>query len=410
MAEACVARQPIFGTAGDVAGYELLYRRTSSDTAARGAGRGAMSADDIVHAFVNIGLDQLTNGRPAFVNFTREMLLTRAYTLMPPHSVIELLENVEPDEDVEAACQELVDAGYSLALDGFTWSSGYRRLLELATIVKVDVLNKPAQRLDEIAQRHAVYAVRLLAKRVETAEARAMCAGLGYELFQGHYYHARPEIAKARALRSDEITIAQAMNVLRDARTTDADAEAACGADMGLSHKLLRIVNSAPHGGGGIESMKHAVQLTGRTELSKWLALLLVSSIAAREATHRELQQLAVQRARMCELLTASIGRDRDTSASFLVGLFSVLDAISGMPMAELLESITLEQPLREALISRTGPYAGALTTVEAYEQGAWSTAKHHATSSGIDAEHVGAAYGQSLAWTRDRLPSLAGT
>ena len=408
-AEVCVARQPIFGTAGDVAGYELLYRRTSADSAAGGIERSVMAADVVVHTFIDIGLDQLTSGRSAFVNFTRDMLLARAYTLMPPESVvIELLESVEPDEEVEAVCEELVSSGYALALDDFVWSSGYRRLLELATIVKVDVLDQPAARLDEIAQQLATYDVRLLAERVETAEVRALCAGLGYELFQGYFY-ARPEIVKAQALMSDEIAIAQAMNVLRDARATDAEAEAAFGADVSLSYKLLRMVNSAARGGRGVESIRHAVQLSGRTELSKWLALLLVSSIAARGATNRELLHLAVQRGRMCELLASSIGRDRDTSALFLVGLFSLLDAISGMPMTDLVEAITLAPPLRDALVARTGPYAGPLTLAEAYERGAWSTVRQHASSSGIDAAQVGALYVQSLAWTRDRLLSLAG-
>jgi EAL and modified HD-GYP domain-containing signal transduction protein len=343
------------------------------------------------------------------VNFDRDMLLERAYTLMPPGSVvIELLENVEPDEAVEAACEELVGAGYALALDDFVWNSGYRRLLELATIVKVDVLDQPAARLDEIAQQLAPYDVRLLAERVETAQVRAICAGLGYELFQGYYY-ARPEMMTTQALVSDEVAIAQAMSVLRDARATDIEAEAAFGADVGLSYKLLRMVNSAARGGRDIESIRHAVQLTGRTELSKWLGLLLVSSIAARGGTNRELLHLAVQRARMCELLAGSIGRDRDTSGQFLVGLFSLLDAISGMPMADLLDSITLAPALRDALVARTGPYAGPLTLAEAYEQGAWSAVRQHATSSGIDAAQVGALYVQSLAWTRDRLLSLTG-
>jgi len=406
----CVARQPIFGTAGDVAGYELLYGRISSNEAAGGVDRSVLSADVLVRAFIDIGLDQLTAGRSAFMKFTREMLLARAYRLLPPESVvIELLDTVKPDEDVEAACEALVDAGYSLALDDFAWDPGYRRVLELATIVKVDVLDQPAARLDEIAQRLAVYDVRLLAARVETADVRAMCAGLGYELFQGSYY-ARPEMEMTQGLTSDEVTIARAMNVLRYARTADADAEAAFSADVSLSSKLLRMVNSPGRGGRGVESVSDAVQLSGRTELSKWLALLLVSSIAARGPANRELLHLAVQRARMCELLATWTCRDRDTSAPFLVGLFSLLDTISGMPMVDLLESMTLAPPLREALVGRAGPYARPLTLVEVYEQGAWSRVKQHATSSGIDAAHVGTLYLQSLAWTRDRLLSLAGT
>ena len=408
VAEVCVARQPIFGTVGDAVGYELLYRRTSAETSARGTDRNSMAADVIVTAFLNIGLEQLTSGRSAYFNLTREMLLSRAYTLMPPGSVVvELLENVEPDEAVETECQQLVNAGYSLALDDFVYSSDYRRLLELASIVKVDVLDQPAARLDEIAQQLAPYDVRLLAERVETAEVRALCAGMGYELFQG-YYFARPEMVKNQALVSDELAIVQAMTVMRDPRATDNEAEAAFTTDVGLSYKLLRMVNSAARGGRGIESIKHALQLAGRSELSKWLALVLVSSIAARGATNRELLHLAVQRGRLCELLGISSGGGRDTGALFLVGLFSLLDAISGIPMPKLLDSISLATPLRQALVERTGPYAGPLTLAEAYERGAWSQVNAGATLSGLDAAHVGALYVQSLAWTRERLLSLA--
>lgn len=406
--DVCVARQPIFSGSGEVAGYELLYRRYATDSVAGNTNRAIMSADVVVHTFLDLGLDRLTSGRPAFMNFTREMLLGRAHTLMPRESVIiELLENVEPDDVVEQACEELVDAGYALALDDFVWDPRYRRLLELASIVKVDVMNQPPAAIDEIAQRVAPYDVRLLAERVETSDVRAMCAGLGYELFQGFYF-ARPETVTARALTSDELTIVRAMNVMRDERATETDADTVFSADMGLSYKLLRMVNSAARGGRGIESIRHAVQLTGRTELSKWLALLLVSSMAAKGGANRELMHLAIQRGRMCELLAGPTGRDHDSGALFLVGVFSLLDAISGLPMPELLDAVALAPALREALLSRAGPYAVALVLAEAYERGAWGTVARHAQSSGIDAAQVGSFYVQSLAWTRDRLMFLA--
>jgi EAL and modified HD-GYP domain-containing signal transduction protein len=407
-ADVCVARQPIFRTNGEVFGYELLYRRASTDTVAGDSDRSIMAADVIMHALANIGLGQLTSGRSAFMNFTRDMLMSRAYTLIPPESVVvELLETVEPDEDVEHACEDMVSAGYTLALDDFVWSPDYRRLLELATIVKVDVLNQPPAKLDEIAQRLAPYDVRLLAERVETADVKATCIGLGYELFQGYFY-ARPEMVVRRTLRTDEVTIVQAMNVMRDPSTSDADAETAFSADLGLSYKLLKLVNSAARGGRGIESIRHAVQLVGRTELSKWLALLLVSSMAGRGGVNRELVHLAIQRARLCELLAKPTGHDRESGALFLVGLFSLLDAISGVPMSDLLDAVALAPALREALLGRTGPYANALTLAEAYERGAWRAVQEQAMASGVDTSQISALYVQSLEWTRERLVSLA--
>jgi c-di-GMP-related signal transduction protein len=408
LTDVCVARQPIFGTAGEVAGYELLYRRSGSDKAAgTSVNRNGMGADGIVHAFLNMGLEGLTTGRAAYVNFTREMLLSGAYALLPAeHVVIELLAEVEPDDDVETACEQLVDAGYALALDDFAGSAEFGRLLELATVVKVDVLDVPAKRLDEIAQQLAPYDVRLLAERVETANVRATCAGLGYELFQG-YFFAQPEVAAGRGLVSDDLAIVQAVNVLRDPNASDSDAEAVIGTDVGLSYRLLRMVNSAARSGREVESIRHAVELTGRNELAKSLALLLVSSIAARGAAHRELLHLAVHRARLCELLAGPVGPGRDGNASFLVGLISLLDAIAGMPMTDLLESMALAPPIRAALVERTGPYAGPLTLAEAYERGEWTAVVRQASSLGLDVSQVGQLYVQSLAWTRARLLSL---
>jgi len=386
----------------------VLYRRDPTQTTASNADRSVMGADVMVHTFINIGLDQLTFGRSAFMNFTREMLIGREYLLMPPSSVVvELLEDVQPDEEVENACEDLVNAGYVLALDDFVWSPRYRRLLELATIVKVDVLNQPAAKLDEVAQRVAPYDVRLLAERVETVDVRTTCAGLGYELFQGYYY-ARPEMVVKRSLKSDELAIVQAMNVMRDPATTDVEAEAVFSSDVGLSYKLLRMVNSAALGGRGIESIRHALRLSGRSELTKWLSLLLVSSMASRGGTNRELLHLAVQRGRLCELFATTAGNNRDSSALFLVGLLSLLDAISGVPMPELLEAITLAPALREALVARTGPYAGPLRLAEAYEQGEWSAVSRDAVTTGVDPSQLTALYVQSLAWTRDKLLSVA--
>jgi EAL and modified HD-GYP domain-containing signal transduction protein len=407
--DVCVARQPIFGVAGHLVGYELLYRRASTDTAARGESREVMGPDVVVHAFLNIGLDRLTAGHLAYVNFTREMLLGGAFTLLPRGAVvIELLESVRPDEDVEAACADAVDAGYVLALDDFTWAPEYERLLDLASIVKVDVLDRPAEALDEIARRLAVYDVQLLAERVETAEVRAACAGLGYELFQG-YYFARPEVVQKRTLVSDERAIVQAMNVLRDPATNDNEVERSFQADLGLTYKLLRMVNTAAYGGRGIESIRHAVQLSGREELYKWLALMLVSSIAARGGANRELLRLAVQRGRLCELLAATTGRAREAGALFMVGLFSLLDAIAATPLTELLESIALAPPIREALLGRRGPYAPPLAIAEAFERGAWGAVTRETHTAGIDPSTVGELYVQSLAWTRERLLAVTG-
>jgi len=306
------------------------------------------------------------------MSFTREMLRARAYTSIGADAVVvEAPGSVTADGVMERACEVLIDDGYTLALDDFVWSSYCRRLLELASIVKVDVSNQSPAKLDELAQRVAVYDVRLLAKRVDTAEARATCAGLGYELFQGWYY-AQPEVVVRRGLTSDEMSIVRAVNVMRDDWGSHAGPGVDSSADPAL-YDLLRVVSSTARG------------------------------TANREAFH-----LAVQRARMCELLVGPSSWDGESRSLFLVGLLSLLDAITGTPMPDLLNALAPAPAFRDALVSRVGPYAVALSLTEAYEQGAWGTVGRLAQRIGMDAAQVAACYVQSLVWTRHQLRSLA--
>ncbi|HET9369902.1 MAG TPA: hypothetical protein VFO19_06630, partial [Vicinamibacterales bacterium] len=135
-----IARQPILDQDGRVYGYELLFRRNSTsescDTVAEIA-----SATVITNAVVGIGLDTLTQGRRAFVNVGRRMLLEGISEVLPAHRVvIELTEDIEADADTIDACHRLRRAGYTLALDDFVLNERTEALVPLADFIKIDFL------------------------------------------------------------------------------------------------------------------------------------------------------------------------------------------------------------------------------------------------------------------------------
>lgn len=399
-----VARQPIFDRAGSLFAYELLYRRTSAHTVADGVTPDVMASEVLVQAFLNFGIDRMTGGHRAFLNFTRDMLLRGMYQLFDPSQVvIELLETVEPDAEVVAAARAMVEAGYTLALDDFEFDPAYEPLLRLATIIKLDVLGKAPEELRSRHARVAAYGGMVLAERVETAEMRAQCEAAGYDLFQG-YFFSKPETLTRRDLSTGELTILRLMNLLRDPDTSDLVLEEAFRADVSLTYKLLRSVNSALLGGRGIESIRHAVRLVGRGELHKWLSLLLVTSVARKGGIDAELVQLAIQRARLCELV-AQQGRDRRSAEPlFVVGLFSLLDALLRIPLREILDRVDLADEVRRALVARSGPYAPTLAMVEAYERADWPVVEAECATLGVDAATMGALYVEAVRWTRARL------
>ncbi len=205
--DAFVARQPILDRDRQIVGYELLFRSSlenffshpDADHAA------AQVIHDSMHVF---GLDVLAAGRRVFVNATRQVVVEGLYESLPrDQAVIELLESVEPDDEVIAACRRLKTAGYTLALDDFVWDDRFERLLPWVDVVKVDFHAVAGDQLRDLVTRLRRWPLRLLAEKVETGEEFSAALELGFELFQGYFFY-RPEILSVRALTPELLRLA----------------------------------------------------------------------------------------------------------------------------------------------------------------------------------------------------------
>lgn len=404
-----VARQPIFDLHERVTAYELLYRRDAERLEAEGVDASTMSARVITNAFLGIGVREITGGVPAFVNFTRDRLLDRTWELLDAREVVvELLESVRCDDETLGACRALRTAGFRLALDDFVYDPTFDPILELAWVVKVDVLGRDDAELRPVVRELKRFDVKLLAERVETEEVHARCKALGFDLFQGYFY-ARPETLQKEDLEATQITILRLLNLLRDPDVADAQLEEAFRGDPALTYKLLRIVNSAALGGRGIESIPHAVRLVGRGPLHKWLAVLLAGSFAAQGGANTELALTALARARLMELVAERSNRKLPAHPLFMTGLFSLMDALMRAPMDRVLARVEVAPDVKSALLTRTGVQAPALMLAEAYEEGDFDLARALAGQVGIDADEVVRLYVDALGWAREQIAVVSG-
>ncbi|MGD0907346.1 MAG: diguanylate phosphodiesterase, partial [Candidatus Acidiferrales bacterium] len=173
-----IARQPIFHQDKDVLGYEVLFRggpeNYCSDTR---ADISTVALDSLLQ----FGVDRVTSGRLAFINCSRDVLLRDHLTLLPPERVVgEILETVDPDEEVLEACRRLKHAGYHLALDDFVDSPKKTPFLEFADYIKIDFLTTPPPEQERLARELSRRNVRLVAEKVETQEAFKKGMAMGY--------------------------------------------------------------------------------------------------------------------------------------------------------------------------------------------------------------------------------------
>ena len=404
MIDVFVARQPIFDRHDTLAGYELLYRNTAVSTIADGAAAEAMCTDTVIHSFLDIGLDDLTDGHRAYVNCTREFLLDGQVELLPPAKVvIEVLETVGRDDAVVSACRRLTQRGYQLALDDYVDHADNDALLGTVGIVKLDVLNKRPAELAALLQRLKPFKVKVLAERVETMEMHQDCMRLGFDLFQGYFYR-RPELVMRKEIEVGQAAMLRLLNMLRDAETPDAEVERGFRSDPALTYKLLRIVNSASIGGRGIDSISYAIRMVGRQMLYRWLALLMVSSMVTGNDISDQLVYAALLRARLCELIAESSPQVRHPQALFMTGLFSMLDVLLRMPMVDVLARVSVSDEIRQAVMQGEGPYAEPLLLADAYQRGEWDQVDALAASLGVLPMQMAWLYTKSLTWVNEQL------
>jgi c-di-GMP-related signal transduction protein len=366
-----VARQPIFDRNQRVFGYELLYRSSMMNKYDGTDGTEASLAV-IRNTFLFLGKQILTPSTYAFINFTKELLMSGvAETLPPAQTVIEILEDIEPDEELLTVCRDLKKTGYALALDDYTLQNNVQApLLELSDILKVDLIHSTARESRAIVLKHANNGRKLLAEGVETPKEFAEALSLGYSLFQG-YFFSKPVIVPGKDIPGFKLTY---MRLLQELNRTELDfhtVERIIKQDMSLCYTLLKYINSAYFGlRDEITSIMQAMLLLGEKQVRKWASLALVTFMGADKPS--EVVVRALIRGHMLEMLAEHVKLAGHESELFLMGIFSLLDVLMGRPLADVVEGMNLGKDVREALLGNDNVHGQLYELVLAYESGDW--------------------------------------
>ena len=140
--------------------------------------------------------------------------------------------------------------------------------------------------------------------------------------------------------------------------------------EPGLTLNLLRLTNSVSSGlSTRITSLRHAITLLGRRQLMRWLQLLIYTS-PQRDAAGNPLFALAATRGRMMELLAEKVrpGQRDFAEQAFMVGIMSLVPALLGVSMDDILGQLPVTPRVREALLDRQGPFGALLELATAGE------------------------------------------
>ncbi|MCF6187638.1 MAG: EAL domain-containing protein, partial [Desulfobulbaceae bacterium] len=299
--EIFIARQPIFNRSKKLFGYELLHRG-NTDNVFPGTDGDRATSNLLVNTFLNIGLDTLVSSKWAFINFTEDHLIEKTALNLPPDKVIvEILEYVPPTPAIIAACMELKEKGYTLALDYFVFAEGLEPLVELADIVKIDFQELSQDEVLQETQQLKNKKVQLLAEKIETYAQFDAAWKMGFHFFQG-YFFSQPEMLKKKAIPSSKIVL---LDLLAEVNKKDFNLEKIENIilpDVSLSYKLLRYINSAYYYLlNEVTSIKHALVYLGESGVRQFVSLVVTSQLSSDKPY--ELLRASITMARPCELL-----------------------------------------------------------------------------------------------------------
>lgn len=390
-----VARQPIFNLKKEIYAYELLFRTGMSNAFPDIDGEVATTSL-LSSSFFTIGIDKISGGKLAFVNFTEELLLKKYPEMFPSNKImIEILEDIEPTDEVVQVCKDLKANGYQVALDDFVYEERFKELVELADIIKIDFLLSSRDEIVEMVSALSNYKCKLLAEKIETYEEFELAKQMGFVYFQG-YFFSKPEILKNKEIPSSKLTILQLLNEVNGVDFDVDKLKDLLNQDVSTSYKLLNYLNSAffnrlqP-----ISSIRQAIAFLGSQGVRQFISLIAIGQLG--DGKPGELIRTSIIRARFLELVGKEV--NRDANELFMLGLFSLIDAMLDNTMDNLINKMPLTNIICEALVDRKGDVFPYLRIVETYEAGNWEEFENYLDVIGCDSGKIVEFYMDSVDW-----------
>jgi len=392
-----IARQAILNKNKELHAYELLFR-DGDDNCFPNIPPDEATSKILTDSHLDLGLEDISAGKPVFINFHQDTLLHHFPTSLDPKKVvIEVVESVEPNAELVQACKSIKKLGYTIALDDHDFDPKWDVLLPYIDIIKVDIVECDEQALMDNIDKYVESKIKLVAEKIETIQEFETYRDIGFDYFQG-YFFAKPEIIKQKKLPTSKLSL---IELITASTSTDFDLEkinTIIQRDVSLSYKLLRFINNPLiNKYNVISDLRHALNYMGQIEVKKFVALLALANLGDNKPV--ELIHLSLVRAKFCDLLGQAKSFSNNPPTGFLVGLFSLLDALLDRPMQDIVEKLPIGKDIKAALCGRENELKQFLDLIRAFENGHWKNIANISKQLSLDLKMTQAFYNESLKW-----------
>ena len=401
-----IIRQPILNRHKKVTAYEVIY---SEDTGLfhKDHDKDVRISQSILAFFQTADESDLFHGRDAFLTFTPNTFMSETPFLFDKGKlVIQVFGSTLLHPNARKRLLEYKAKGFSLVLLDFEFNRFYLDLLPLFNILKIDFEHLADDKIKmqiELAQR---LGLKVCAFHVNSYELKEKALAYQCDYYQGNSIAdmVQTNTPKMDCLQSNFFQLAAAIS----GPNPDFDEIASIiNLDVTLTFSLIRIVNSSyfalPN---RVKDIQQALAILGLDKLRHWIYLL---SFAPDGGVSDELIRLSFLRATLCQSLSTSIvDLPISKSDAYLMGMFSILDALFQVPMYDAINGLPISEPVKQALIHHEGICGDLLNLCIVYEKGQWKESEKIMDRLNIDYTTMSTTYSESLQYVNKTWSKLA--
>jgi len=312
---------------------------------------------------------------------------------------------MEGDEELIEACRRLRDVGYELELLDFAPDQANSPFLDFGDIVRVNTAMMVQDERSALCAELTERGVRPLACGLATPEQYKQAEQAGFWYFQGEFFR-RPVLMPGKELPSQKAHYLALLNEVNRSELAYEELADLIKQNVAMTYRLLRFINSAWYGlKHNVESIHHALVLLGPQEVRLWASMLVLRELG--EDKSRELFRRCLIRAKMAESLAPLVGLETRGPELFLMGMFSLAEALTRVPLARVLDGLPLSADVKAALLIRDGPLGPVCGAVEHYEWGHWDRLSEAAAALNLDEAAMPVLFAAAVQWADNALRSM---
>lgn len=396
-----IGRQPIFNNKKETVAYELLYRSNDKNNSFNNLDGNNATLNVLINSFITMGINNVVENKPAFINFTEDLLKTDTICMFSSQDiVVELLETIEPSNEIINKCKKLKELGYKLALDDFVFDKKYMDLIKLADIIKIDFLiTKEIGRAEILKMlKNTNDKLIFLAEKVETYEDFKEAEKYGYSMFQG-YYFSKPVILSSKDIPIAKFNSLNLMNEINRENSSLEDLKKVIIRDVSLSYKFLKLTNSSYFCfKREVKSVNEAIIIIGEKNLRYWLNAIVMQDMG--KGNSLELLKSSLIRAKFAENLSLKTHLKNRYFDAYMMGMLSMIDCLLNRPLYELLQDLFVSKDIKRALLGKEkNLFYHIYKLICSYEKGNWDDVILLSTKLNIHEKDISISYLESIKW-----------